>query len=64
MKSRIKEATGERIGQLVYNAIRSTLGIEGDDTVVASKLFYMEDDELIMLVQDYINKAKINNGKM
>jgi hypothetical protein len=63
MKSKIREVTGERIGQLIYNSIENELfskNISTSPTIVhdvADKLYFIEDDELIKIVQDYIRMA-------
>ena len=57
--SKIQEVTGMRIGQLIYKAItnHSGLGIFNDEGV-GDKLFDISDEDLIKIVQDYIESLK------
>jgi hypothetical protein len=52
-------ASGERLGQLVYNSI-SERYFTTNDSEIGNKLFYIENDELVKLVDDYVKTLKFD----
>lgn len=61
MTSKIHDITGQRIGQLIYNAIYTELHLIGDSAShgeIGFKLYYVSDEDLIRLVKDYIKEIE------
>jgi hypothetical protein len=63
MKSKIQQVTGERIGQLIANAIRkyeikSRLDPESENAFIGAKLSFINDEYLIHIVKDYLARHK------
>jgi hypothetical protein len=42
---------GQRLGQVVYNAL-----YDGSEQEIAGKLFWIEDEDLVKLINDYLKE--------
>lgn len=60
MSNRHPKLKGLRLGQVVYNAIAHGGGIIYDyyeaKAVVAETLYYIEDEDLVKLINDYLKE--------
>ena len=54
--SKIHDATGQRIGQLIHNSLYDK-GLFETDEQVGSLLFYVSDEVLIEAVKEYLAKS-------
>lgn len=45
---------GQRLGQVVYNAIFDSLSNE--DESASARLYYIEDEDLVKLINDYLKE--------